>query len=131
MAEAEMHITEQGWTGWSREQPSPQSRDVRVRTGASILLQALTVSRLADDGVMVTEEEGTELRVDEVTSNGVKLRSIGRPLIVPNDDGALNLFVPPVVSQAIRKGERLILATPAMDSGATWTIEVQAINDEP
>ncbi|MEV5000978.1 hypothetical protein [Nocardioides sp. LML1-1-1.1] len=64
----ELEVTVQDWTGWSREQPAPSTRTVRVDEGDELTVDAvggdITVTVVAISGGEVRVETDTDLASD-------------------------------------------------------------------
>ena len=112
---AELSITEQGWTGWSREQPAATERRLRVVPG---------------DAIALGEGWECELTIVAILPASLTIKSTGRHLVVQNADGSIPLMGPYVEELAVPRGTSVSLVTPTMDGGCTWTIAVERIETE-
>ncbi len=99
-------VVRQGWTGWSREQPKPITRQVTVSEGESFRVDDLggeivfTVKHIDDGRVELESSESLSPREGDA---GVDLRS-------DQDEFELTADGP------------LTVTTPTMDAGVTFTL---------
>lgn len=97
----ELQVTAQDWTGWSREQPAPSTRTVRVEEDDHV-----TVDAVGDDiTITVVAISGGEIRVE----TDADLASDG-------DDADLDHTF------TVDRPGSLELRTPTLDGGTTITL---------
>lgn len=100
----ELEVTVQDWTGWSREQPAPSTRTVRVDEGDHFAVDAVG----GDITITVVAISGGEVRVETDTD----LASDGD--YDDLDDGF-----------ALDRPGRVEMRTPTLDGGTTITLAVR------
>lgn len=122
---AQLRLTLQGWTGWSREQPAPEYAVVEARRGQ--------VLGLADFGMTGVDLEcgnrifGCQVRLMTLLEDRAFLEY--RRLVLPNPDGRINLSAPATGTVLLRPGQRVEFATPTMDGGLHLTVVLDRIGE--
>ena len=118
-------LTLQGWTGWSREQPAPESIVVKARRGQ--------VMGLADFGVTGAELEsfnrifGCQIRLMTLLEDRAVFEY--QRLVIKNPSGSINLSAPSTGNFQLSAGQHIALATPTMDGGLSLKVRLDQIED--
>jgi hypothetical protein len=124
---ARLTLTLQGWTGWSREQPAPQTVAVEARRGQ--------VLGPADFGLSGAELDtfnrifGCRVRVMTLLEDRAVFEH--QRLVVVNPNGTINLSAPATGSFLLKPGQRIDLATPTMDGGLHLSVALESVEEAP
>lgn len=124
---ARLTLTLQGWTGWSREQPLPETVAVEARRGQVLGLADFGVSgpALADGSLMF----GCQVRLMTLLADRAFFEY--RRLVIENPNGTINLSAPAVGTVLLKVSQRVRLVTPTMDGGLHLTVALNSIGEVP
>ncbi len=108
---AELHatvtLTEQWWTGWTREQPEPT---------------VTTFADVAEGTVLYDSEYDGTITVSSVTEEAIGLRIEHSCFTEPNENGTINLTAAPIETLTVQRGEEKELVTQTLDAGVVLRI---------
>ena len=107
-------IVVQGWTGWTKEQPQAQSRQLEVARG--FRLTPATVGIESSDYV---------ISVDSIGADQIMVSYSG--MVMKNPSGTINLSAPRQGRCMIKVQHCMRLATPTMDGGTTVAVTLDKI----
>ncbi|HUY95532.1 MAG TPA: hypothetical protein VMU71_09540 [Terracidiphilus sp.] len=122
---ARLTLALQGWTGWSRRQPAPQTETLEARCGQ--VLGPAEFGLGAPDAEAVSRVFGCQIRL--MTLLGDRAIFEHQRLVVKNPDGTVNLSAPATGTFQLRPGQHIELATPTMDGGLNLTVALSAIEE--
>jgi hypothetical protein len=105
-------IVVKGWTGWTKDQPEAQSRQLEVEAGYKLM--PATVGIESAEYAISVDSVGS----DQITYSGV---------VMENSDGTINLTAPRQGRCLIKIRHRLRLATATMDAGTSISLTLEAI----
>jgi hypothetical protein len=107
-------IVVKGWTGWTKDQPEAQSRQLEVEAGYK--LTPATVDLESAEYMISVDSVGPDQII--VTYSGV---------VMENADGTINLTAPRQGRCLIKIRHRLRLATATMDAGTSISLTLEAV----
>lgn len=124
---ARLTLTLQGWTGWSREQPSPETITVEARRGQ--VLGASDFGMSGSDLEIFQKIFGCRIRL--MTLHDDRAVFEHQRLVIRNPSGTINLTAPSTGTFLLRPGQRIELATPTMDGGICLSVALESIESQP
>ena len=101
-----LQVVEQGWSGWSEEQPEPATTDYQVAAGQRLVLGIGSLTATLD--------------VETVTDDVVRIRVDGAAIVSPS--GGFDLDGCGEHTVRLAEGESVELATCTLDGGTSWTV---------
>lgn len=104
-----LEVTTQGWTGWSREQPEPETHEVTVSEGDTFEVHVLG----GPATFTVVEVRGDELELESDESFSVR-----------DGTGSGFSLTDTETEFEVNRPGRLELVTPTMDAGTTVTLRL-------
>src|SRR4051812_6074630 len=113
---AHVTVVVQGWTGWTREQPPQQSREMMVERG----------QRLSPETVGIASE-GYDISIDAIGPAHVMVTYRG--MVMQNDGGTINLAAPKEGRCIIRTQHCMGLSTPTMDGGTSVSVTLNSVEE--
>lgn len=122
---ARLTLTLQGWTGWSREQPAPQTVTVEARRGQ--VLGPAEFGFSGADADAVSSVFGCRIRLMTLLADRAVFEH--QRLVVKNPNGTINLSAPATGQFQLRPGQHIELATPTMDGGLSLTVALSALEE--
>jgi hypothetical protein len=101
-------VTEQGWSGWTRLQPMPETKILELESNTNLI------------NFYKTSLEIVDIKEDSLTMKSIRVKgSIDGQEIYKSKD----LFDCPEIEFSISKGQILKLQTCTMDEGSTWYVQ--------
>ncbi len=104
---ATMTLTEQWWSGWTKERPEPTVK---------------TFEDVAEGTVLYDSAYDGTITVSGVTKEAIVLQIEHSCFVEPNENGSINLGAEPVKTVTVKRGKEKELVTQTLDGGVILRI---------